>query len=154
GRELYRRQWQIFSWFAAMPREIIHITPIPDAEIGCFHIGDLIHVEATSEVRGGFSGSQRVYEYTVSWEGSPSVLTLGEIKTTADAEGGAGGRNRSGSRTPSARSGGRPTPSASLRDGRRSSPGSSRSCSARPSDPRSAGPRRSIPRRTASTTSR
>lgn len=87
GRMMYRRLWQIYSWFACEPREIIHVTPNSDTYIGCFRIGDLIHVEASSEVRGGFSGSQRVYEYTVSWEGTPSNLTLSEIQTSADAEG-------------------------------------------------------------------
>jgi hypothetical protein len=87
GRELYRRQWQVFSWFACEPREIIHITPTRDTFIGCFGIGDLVHVEAASQVRGGFSGSQRVYEYTVSWEGPESVLTLSEVQTSADMEG-------------------------------------------------------------------
>lgn len=87
GRELYRKQWQIFSWFACEPREIIHITPVPGVQIGCFGIGDLVTVEAASEVRGGFSGAQRIYEYTVSWENTPSVLTLSELQTSADMEG-------------------------------------------------------------------
>lgn len=87
GRELYRRQWQVFSWFSADPRELIHITPNPDAQIGCFGIGDLVHVEAASQVRGGFSGAQRIYQYTVSWEGTPSVLALSELQTSADMEG-------------------------------------------------------------------
>jgi hypothetical protein len=84
---LYRKQWQIYSWFACEPREIIHITPVPDAQIGCFGIGDLVAVEAASQVRGGFSGAQRIYEYTVSWENTPSVLTLSELQTSADMEG-------------------------------------------------------------------
>lgn len=87
GRELYRRTWQIFSWLASEPREIIHVTPNPDAEIGCFGIGDLVHVEAASQVRGGFSGSQRIYEYTISWDATPSTLTLSELQTSADNEG-------------------------------------------------------------------
>lgn len=87
GRMLTRYQWQVFSWLAAQPREIIHITPVAGTQIGCFHIGDLIHVEAVSDVLGGFSGKQRVYGYTVSWEATPSVLTLSEIQTSADNEG-------------------------------------------------------------------
>lgn len=87
GRDLYRKQWQVFSWFAAAPREIIHVLPLRDENIGCFGIGDLVHVEASSEVAGGFSGSQRVYEYTVSWDAPDSVLTLSEIQTSADMEG-------------------------------------------------------------------
>lgn len=90
GRNLYRRQWQIFSWLAAMPREVIHITPVPGTLINCFHIGDLIGIELASDVRGGISGAQRVYEYTVSWEATPSLLTLSEIQTSSDAEGSAG----------------------------------------------------------------
>ena len=87
GRMLYRRLWQIYAWFASEPREIIHITPNADEGIGCFGIGDLVHIEASSEVRGGFSGTQRIYEYTISWEGTPSVLTLSELQTSADSEG-------------------------------------------------------------------
>ena len=87
GRMLYRKQWQVFSWFACEPRELIHITPVSDMGIGCFGIGDLVTVEAAAEVRGGFSGAQRIYEYTVSWEGTPSVLTLSELQTSSDMEG-------------------------------------------------------------------
>jgi hypothetical protein len=86
GRDLYRRYWQMYSWLAAQPRDIIHITPTADSEIGCFGIGDLVHVEAVSDVRGGFSGAQRVHEYTISWDATPSVLTLSEIQTSSDAE--------------------------------------------------------------------
>lgn len=87
GRDLYRYQWQVYSWFSAIPREIVHITPVPDTYVGCFGIGDLVGVECTSAIRGGFSGAQRVYEYTLSWEGSPSVLTLSELQVSSDAEG-------------------------------------------------------------------
>jgi len=86
GRELYRRQWQMYSWIAADPKEIVHMMPRRNVYIGCFDIGDLVWVEATNEVRGGFAGAQRVQQYTVSWEGSESVLTLSEIQTSSDAE--------------------------------------------------------------------
>lgn len=89
-RYLYRKQWQVFSWFSADPREIIHILPLRDIYIGCFGIGDLVQVEASGLVRGGFSGAQRVYEYTVSWDSPDSALTLSEIQTSADMEGSAG----------------------------------------------------------------
>jgi hypothetical protein len=85
GRELYRYQWIEYSYIASTPREIIHVTPTRDSEIGAFGIGDLVHVEAVSAVRGGFSGKQRVYEYTISWD-EDSVLTLSELQTSADAE--------------------------------------------------------------------
>lgn len=66
GRDLFRKRWQQESWLRAQPRQIIHITPTRETEIGTFDIGDLVGVEADSAVRGGFSGVQRVYEYTVS----------------------------------------------------------------------------------------
>lgn len=86
GRDLYRYEWQAFSWIAAQPRDIIHITPRSDVYLGCFHIGDLIWVEAVSAVGGGFAGAQRVFQYTVSWEATPSILTLSEIQVSSDAE--------------------------------------------------------------------
>lgn len=85
GRELYRWQWIEYSYLASTPREIIHVTPTRDTEIGTFGIGDLVGVEATTNVRGGFSGVQRVYEYTISWD-QDSVLALSELQTSADAE--------------------------------------------------------------------
>jgi hypothetical protein len=86
GRDLFRRRWQTESWLRAQPREIIHVTPTRETEIGTFDIGDLVGVEATSAVRGGFSGAQRVYEYTVSWD-NDGVLGLSELQTSADNEG-------------------------------------------------------------------
>lgn len=84
-RAFYRRQWQEFSWFSSAPREIIHVTPTRDTEIGTFGIGDIVGVEATTDVRGGFSGAQRVYEYTISWD-QDSVLTLSELQTSSDSD--------------------------------------------------------------------
>jgi hypothetical protein len=87
GRDLYRYQWQVYSWFSSEPKNIVHVLPTDDTYIGCFGIGDLVGVEASSEVKGGFSGAQRVMEYTVSWVATPSLLTLSEIQTSSDAEG-------------------------------------------------------------------
>ena len=85
GRELYRRQWITYSYLAAIPRELIHVTPTRDTALGTFGIGDLVAVEATAEVRGGFSGVQRIYQYTVSWD-EDSVLGLEELQVSSDAE--------------------------------------------------------------------
>lgn len=86
GHDLFRYQWQQESWLRAQPREIIHVTPTRETEIGTFDIGDLVGVEAVSAVRGGFTGAQRVYEYTTSWDGD-GVLELSELQTSADNEG-------------------------------------------------------------------
>jgi hypothetical protein len=85
-RNLYRRRWQQEAWLRAQPRTIIHVTPTRETEIGTFDIGDLVGVEAVAAVRGGFSGAQRVYEYTVSWD-NDGVLELSELQTSADNEG-------------------------------------------------------------------
>lgn len=86
GRDLFRRRWQVFSWATAVPRTLVHITPARETEIGSFHIGDLVLVEADAVVAGGFSGVQRVYGYTVSWD-QDGVLALSELQTSADMEG-------------------------------------------------------------------
>lgn len=86
GRELYRRLWQIESWLRASPRNLIHITPTRGSGIGTFDIGDLVAVEAGAQVRGGFSGVQRVYEYTISWDEN-GPFELSELQTSSDNEG-------------------------------------------------------------------
>jgi hypothetical protein len=86
GRDLYRTRWETESYIRAQPRNLIHITPTRETEIMTFDIGDLVGVSAVSAVRGGFSGAQRVYEYSISWE-DDGVLFLSELQTsdTADA---------------------------------------------------------------------
>ena len=86
GRDLYRRLWQIEQWLRAQPRTLVHITPTRNTAIGDFDIGDLVLVEAASAVRGGFSGVQRVYEYTISWD-EDSVLAVSELQTSSDQSG-------------------------------------------------------------------
>lgn len=83
---LYRQLWYLESWIRCVPRDIVHITPIRGVGIGDFNIGDLVGVAASSDVRGGFSGAQRVYEFTVSWD-NDGVMELSEIQTSADQEG-------------------------------------------------------------------
>lgn len=97
-RELYRRQWQNESWLRAEPRILIHVTPVRTSEamslppgvspiaIGDFDIGDLVTVTAGPVVRGGFTGAQRIYEYTVSWD-EDGILEVGELLTSSDQEG-------------------------------------------------------------------
>lgn len=86
GRDLYRRLWQIESWLRCQPRELIHITPTRGTAIETFDIGDLVTVTAGSQVRGGFTGAQRVYEYTISWE-EDGPFELSELQTSPNNEG-------------------------------------------------------------------
>jgi hypothetical protein len=96
--ELYKRLWQMESWLRSIPRTLVHITPVrisqfdqlppgvTPVQVGDFDIGDLVTVTAGSIVRGGFTGAQRVYGYTVSWD-EDGVVELGELQTSADQEG-------------------------------------------------------------------
>jgi len=86
GHELYRINWQIEQYLRAVPITLIHVTPIRDFGIGLFTIGDLITVEASPDVKGGFSGAQRVYEYTIDWD-EDSVPAIGELQVSSDNEG-------------------------------------------------------------------
>lgn len=83
---LYRQNWFLESWIRAEPKQIIHVLPERGAEIGTFDIGDLVGVSCTPAIRGGFSGAQRVYEYTISWD-TNGVLSLSELQTSSDQEG-------------------------------------------------------------------
>ncbi len=85
SRLLLRRQWQLESYIRAVPRTLIHVTPIRGAGINAFDIGDLVRVRCTPSIRGGFDGTQRIYEYTVSWD-EDSVLALSELQVSSDAE--------------------------------------------------------------------
>lgn len=98
AREMFRIRWQREAFIRAQPRTLVHVTPIRYSDdtqfppgvnpvvFGDFDIGDLITVRAGSFVRGGFTGGQRVYEYTVSWD-SEGTISLGEIQTSSDQEG-------------------------------------------------------------------
>ncbi len=83
---LHKKLWLIESWLRCQPQQLIHVTPTRDTEIGTFDIGDLVLVEADPVVRGGFSGVQRVYEYTTSWD-TDSVLALSELQVSSDNAG-------------------------------------------------------------------
>jgi len=84
---LYLELFALEACLRSIPRTLVHITPTRETEIGGFDIGDLITVEADSVVRGGFSGFQRVYEYTISWEGEESVRAISELVTSPNQEG-------------------------------------------------------------------
>ena len=83
GRDLYRRLWQAESWLRCRTRELIHITPTRGTAIGAFDIGDIVAVSAGASVRGGFSGAQRVYQYTISWD-EDGPFELSELQTSSD----------------------------------------------------------------------
>lgn len=93
AHDLDRVTWLRESLLRARPKTQVHLTP----ERGIapsFGVGDLIHVQAGSGFRGGFSGVQRVYSYTYRWDEN-GVVELGEpvgqagipaVVTSADQE--------------------------------------------------------------------
>lgn len=87
ARMLYRRQWQVESWLGAQVRELVHITPARNTQIGSFDVGDLVGVNISPVIRGGTSGVQRIYEYTISWESAESTLAIEQLVTSPTQEG-------------------------------------------------------------------
>jgi hypothetical protein len=87
GRELYWWQWLAESWLRALPHELVHVTPQRGAfTFGDFAEGDLVTVRAGAALCGGFSGAQRIYAYTASWDGD-GVLAISELQTSPGNEG-------------------------------------------------------------------
>jgi hypothetical protein len=68
--------WLRESALRANPKTLVHLTP--DRGIApTFVVGDKIAVQAGTSFGGGFSGSQRVYQYTYRWDVN-GVMELGE----------------------------------------------------------------------------
>jgi hypothetical protein len=84
-RHLHNRLWLIESWIRAQPRMMVHVTPVR-GYYPTLDIGDLVSVSAGALVRGGFSGVQRIYEYTLAWD-TDGVVSLGELVTSPSQEG-------------------------------------------------------------------
>ncbi len=84
---MQKKNWLTEAWLRQQPLELVHITPRRDTAIGEFDIGDLVLVEANSDVKGGFSGAQRVYEYTIAWDAEESTPAIGELQVSSDNEG-------------------------------------------------------------------
>lgn len=93
AHKLYLHTWLRESLLRAEPKTLVHLTPHRGIA-PAFGVGDLIHVEAHSGFRGGFSGTQRVYQYTYRWDVN-GVVELGEpvgqagaaaVVTSADQE--------------------------------------------------------------------
>ena len=82
-RELFRNRWETESWIRQQPRNLVHITPTRESEIGIFDIGDLVGIDIPVV---GVSGAQRVYAYTVSWD-NDGVLAIQELQTSPTADG-------------------------------------------------------------------
>lgn len=84
-RALFEEEWANEAWLRAVPRTFASVRP----ERGItpnFAVGDLISVSAGSQLLGGFSGAQRVYEMEVECD-PDGVMSVTEIITSADQEG-------------------------------------------------------------------
>lgn len=83
-RRLFQKTWQNESILRLIPRTLCWVTPEKGIEPN-FDVGDLVHVEAGTQLRGGFSGTQRIYEFTVNID-TEGVPELAELVTSADQE--------------------------------------------------------------------
>lgn len=84
-RGLFEEEWANEAWIRAEPRVFASIRPERGQEPN-FAVGDLISVSAGSQLLGGFSGAQRVYEMEVECD-ADGVVSVTEIITSADQEG-------------------------------------------------------------------
>jgi hypothetical protein len=93
SRELDRFLWLRESALRAQAKTLVHLTPHRGIAPS-FGVGDRIHVQAGPSFRGGFSGTQRVFQYTYRWD-EDGVVELGEpvgqagapaLVTSADQE--------------------------------------------------------------------
>lgn len=85
-RSLYRVQWWNESNIRNVPRRLVNATLTRNTAINAFDVGDVVTVRCTPSVRGGFSGVQRIYEYTVAWD-TDSVLEITDMVMSPDQEG-------------------------------------------------------------------
>jgi hypothetical protein len=76
AHQLYLHYWLRYSYMRANPKTMVHLTPDPGIAPS-FSVGDRIHVQAGSSFGGGFSGTQRVFQYTYRWDEN-GVIELGE----------------------------------------------------------------------------
>jgi hypothetical protein len=81
---LYARLWQTEEKLRINGRTMVNATPVRGTAPS-FDIGDLISVSAGSSFRGGFSGTQRIYGYTVE-EDDDGVIGVTNIACSADQE--------------------------------------------------------------------
>lgn len=83
-RPIYQLLWQNEAWLRVYPRNMVTWEPVEDLVLP-FDIGDLITVEAGARLGGGFSGAQRVYEYTQDIDVNGTVITS-SVVTSRDQE--------------------------------------------------------------------
>jgi hypothetical protein len=81
---LFLKRWQGEVQARVNPRELVSFVPTAGTEPS-FTTGDKITIEAGTLVRGGFTGVQRVYEFTVTID-NDGVTSIGEIVASADQE--------------------------------------------------------------------
>jgi hypothetical protein len=84
-RPLFEEEWANEAWIRATPQVFASVRPERGISPN-FGVGDLISVSAGSQLMGGFSGSQRVYEMEVECD-ADGVVSVTEIITSADQEG-------------------------------------------------------------------
>lgn len=71
-RNLTRLRWQMLTWMRVKGKTLVSVTPNRGIA-PAFRVGDKIHVAAGSSFGGGFSGTQRVQEYSYRWTASDPI---------------------------------------------------------------------------------
>lgn len=81
-RPYYEARWASEAALRAFPRTFASVKPNRGI-FPAFRPGDLIHVAAGSSLNGGFSGSQRVYEFEVVTD-ADGINQVADLLTSAD----------------------------------------------------------------------
>lgn len=87
-RRIAQMLWAQKSYYAAQPREIVTMVPEPGI-VPTFDVYDTIPVSAGAVLNGGFSGEQRVYEFTVEIDTEGNAY-LSELQTSPNLGEGVG----------------------------------------------------------------
>lgn len=100
GMCIYRHLWLTEQLIRMWPRHLVHIEPIRGFDPNAFGIGDIVRVSAGGFMRnmlgieqgvpvdqygdmvpGGWTGTMRIFEYTVQWD-TDGVPTITDIVTS------------------------------------------------------------------------
>lgn len=71
-RNLTRLRWQMTTWMRVRGQTLVSVTPNRGIA-PAFRTGDKIHVAAGTRFAGGFSGTQRVQEFSYRWSATTPI---------------------------------------------------------------------------------
>lgn len=88
SRPLYLALWNGEQRFRVEPRDLLYVTPAPDAKAlfqppGDYDVGDLVAINTGDDFGVELAETQRIYGYTKTWD-RQGVARVSELLTSAD----------------------------------------------------------------------